>query len=357
MYSSKSRFKILLILVPVLVLFLGSDLNSGNSIKPSVYFQDTQQKMTKADFDKLPDDHIFPYKGRKITKAQILARFNKMRSSSRRIEKIITPAELKTMSEREHQEKVKKDNLKVQEHIKIQAKSERPQKMVASKRPGITSTFSVPPLSPGEDIFIKGYNFEDNNLKVKLLGNFPNGYVNLIVMDLKPNYIHARVSDVKGAPDQPAKLVVSVDGVESNQWPITFEAKRVISMLAAKDYNVLFCHPGYPRSSDICNERVTSGRGESNIFRAEHFYSSLEVGEDIVKAELKNGWYFKEVSCIKWWQATMPMDPNVQIVWVSGFNPMTERLNLNLDWMYIGAGGISYEIGILIIGPAGIPYN
>ena len=157
MYSSKSRFKILLILVPVLVLFLGSDLNSGNSIKPSVYFQDTQQKMTKVDFDKLPDDHIFSYKGRKITKAQILARFNKMRSSSRRIEKIITPAELKTMSEREHQEKVKKDNLKVQEHIKIQAKSERPQKMVASKRPGITSTFSVPPLSPGEDIFIKGF--------------------------------------------------------------------------------------------------------------------------------------------------------------------------------------------------------
>jgi hypothetical protein len=353
----KSRSKILLILVPIVLFVLSSELNSGNLAIPWIKGPSAQKKMTKEEFDKLPDDHVFTYKGRKITKAQILSRFNNMQRKSRRVGNPIAPAELKAMSEIEHQEMVRKDNMKVMEHIKRQFKSERPQRMVESQRPGITSTFSVPPLSPGEDIFIKGYGFKEENLKVQLLGDFPGGRLNLRVMDLKPNYIHARVNDVEGAPDQAAKLAVSVAGFESNHWPITFEAKRVLRMLASKDYIVLFCHPGFPRSGDICNTLASNGHGGSGIFRTEHFYSSMEIGEDIVIAELKNGWHFKELSYIKWYQAKLPYGPNAQLAWVDGFNPMSQSLKLNIGWMYIGAGGISYEIGIFIIGPAGIPYN
>jgi hypothetical protein len=357
MNSLKSRFKVLWILAPLLVLFLGLDLNSGNPTEPSVISQDTQKKMTKADFDKLPDDHVFTIKERKVTKAQILARLNKMRSSYRPIGKKITPAELKAMSVREHQAMVKKDNLKIQEHMKIQLKSKRPLKMVASSRPRITSTFSVPPLSPDEDIYIKGSGFKDNNLKVKLLGNFPNGFASLRVLDLKPNNIRARVSDVSGAPDQPAKLVVSVDGVESNQWPTTFEARREIRHLAAKDYNVLFCHPGLPRSSDTCNEHASGPGLESSIFSSSHSYGSLETGTDIVVAELKNGWYFKDLAYLQWWQAHPVYGQNAQYAWVNGFKPNTERMELKIGWIYVGSGGIHYHLGVSITGPAGIPYN
>ena len=102
-------------------------------------------------------------------------------------------------------------------------------------------------------------------------------------------YIHARVPDIEGVQDQPVKLVVRVDGVESNQWQITFEAKRVVQFLKAKDYIVTFCYPGFHRNSDICNRWATDNRAEWTIFRTEHYYSSMEMGHDIVVAGLKNG--------------------------------------------------------------------
>lgn len=360
MHLFKPRFKISLALVPIALLFLGFGLDSGSSTEKWMGSQDEQMKMTKAEFDRLPDDHVFTYKGRKITKAQILARFHKMRQNSRRIGKEITPEELKRISEREHLAKVKQDNIKVQEYMKtqpLQVKKDPSRQMVVSNKPGITSTFSVPPLSPGEDIFIKGFGFGEREPRVVLIGDFPRGSIGLRIMEFKPGYIHAQVPDIEGVPDQSVELAVFVNNVGSNHWPTTFEAKRVYGFLEAKDFVVLFCHPGYPRSSDICNQFASDGRGDVGSLMTTHMYSSLEVGKDIVTAEVKNGWYFKDLS-FRWQQANQTSwGPNSQVALVDGFRPNTESLNLNINWMYIGLGGIRYNLDLTIKGPAGIPYK
>jgi hypothetical protein len=359
MYSSRSKFKILSIGVPALMLFLGLISDSGSLREPSVKRENSQKEMTKSEFDKLPDDHVFTVRGRRATKAQILARFNNMRSRSRRIGREIDPEELKAMSEIEHQEMVRKDNMKVMEHIKRQVQSERPQRMVEAQRPGITSVFCVPPISPGEDIFIKGYGFGNGGVGVRLYGSFM-GFTSVLLntIDSKPGYVHARVIDMEGVRDQPASLVVSVKGVESNHWPIEFQAKRRSLMLKPKDYIVLRCHPGYDATGHKCNVNATRNP-DIQAYAAIHQGHTVDTGEDIVSAELKNGWHFRKLGLFQWKQGPInhPIEPNAQLAWVSDFRPVGNRLKLNIGWIYVGKGGIEYDIEVVIMGPAGIPYD
>jgi hypothetical protein len=98
-------------------------------------------------------------------------------------------------------------------------------------------------------------------------------------------------------------------------------------------------------------------RLESSISRSSHSYGSLETGTDIVVAELKNGWYFKDLAYLQWWQAHPVYGQNAQYAWVNGFKPNTERIELSIGWIYVGSGGIHYHLGVWITGPAGIPYN
>ncbi len=327
-----------------------------------------KRKLSYKEFKKLPNNKMLIVGKKKMTKRQLMAKVNKIKKQARKANNKFTLKKLRVKLKQKKQAELKKENNKIEEYAKnFKMKSLKPGKC-KFKVPKITGIFMVPPISPGEEIFIKGECFgklkKDNGKSmVKLLIN-QNEYrsdgsirktkekvIALKIKKWKSEFIQAKIP-LKfngGYPDQPGKVVVKASYQTSNKWPVQFEAKRVVRL--ASGFQIA-CHPFTPRNSDSCKENVTS---ISNL-HGSHNFKSFEASKDMYSISLKNKWRLHHVGKIIF-GPVYAVANNLTAVAVKGFVPWSTSNQFEVNWIYVGSGGVRYDLGVFMIGPKGIPHK
>ncbi len=109
--------------------------------------------------------------------------------------------------------------------------------------PQIETIFPFSKPSPGGDVLVFGKNFLNQPGKLQIVGQF--GTRELVNLEWGPDgkWVGGRVpSDLCGAPDHPAKLVVVTKaGARSNEFPVTFLAQKQWKWLTMSDVHVVGC--------------------------------------------------------------------------------------------------------------------
>lgn len=311
----------------------------------------TTRGLTSAEFAALPASHVLEVRSERLTKAQVEARMRQLRSGQKPASRAPSEtAQQRQFADAERSRLAAENQMLVSKSRAFRSSSPSLQQaaasVVACTQPQIDATLVAPPIEPGEDFFLKGSCFGDQTYyysDVLLLGNFKGGELVATIVDWQPDFIHARVPGVWGVVDHPIQIQVKTKNAASNQVPTTFKAERTAKYLEPEDAQVLFCSSPTP-GGDVCNG-----------LSAEHLYTDLDFGVDVAKVTLKNGWAMES-----YWvyenHAYYHSPPSQHFLAVSGFQNGSSQATIEVSWVYVGLGGVEYDVHLLIVGPVGVPH-
>lgn len=306
---------------------------------------------TAAEYGRLSPDAEIDVSGRKMKKREFQAEVDRVRSLARGSRQGPRLETVKRDFKKAAQAKVLADNSRLAQ-MKASALSGLNATLLnAALPPRITSVLMVPPLTPGEDVFIKGTNLGPLNYQshVRLKGNFPAGALTLKIIEWKNDFVHAQLPFVSGVADHAVKLLVVRDGKPSNEWNAAFEAERTVDTIRREDYVIVRCHPVIPRDGDFCNPSFEQYVG----FSAIHRYSSFDLGYDVVRVQVSNGWSLLNLNL----SSNSNGSESQVFAAATGLVEGATTGTLRVDWLYMGMGGLGYRLDTLIAGPMGIDYK
>ncbi|HEY3124914.1 MAG TPA: hypothetical protein VGK70_12755 [Thermoanaerobaculia bacterium] len=241
------------------------------------------------------------------------------------------------------------------------------------------------PLDPGDDVSVQGCGFglKAPGSDLRLMGDFPGGFIKLETKTWNGYSITARVPDVKGAKDDPnAKLQVVLKDSTFSTWQTAgFRASREV--LKLKPWDVDFhCTPYL--DVDICDLATNHLLADSQFFggatfAARHDAPHVEYAgdypckefphigfrinpSDSAAVSLKNGWVLAGYAW--WWR--YQITPNLGYVEAPlGFHEGAKSSNIVVESVAVAddcekppkRGGVSYRVDLYIIGPAGVPHR
>lgn len=151
-----------------------------------------------------------------------------------------------------------------------------------------TITTVVGTVTPGGFLSIEGQGFGNSQGKVKMFGEFPGGYVQLLNDSLgwKDYTIIASIPSIAGVKEQTVKIQVeTADHKVSNEWLATFKPSLAFIYLPATALKNTFCDQ---QSDD--NSCPTAGIGHSFYCVHQNCGSTNISGIDNWSTQLKNGW-------------------------------------------------------------------
>lgn len=302
---------------------------------------------TAAEYGRLSPDAEIDVGGRKMKKREFQAEVDRVRGLARGSRQGPHLETVKRDFKKASQAKVLADNSRLAQMKASSLSGLNATLLDAALPPRITSVLMVPPLTPGEDVFIKGTNLgpPEYGNHVRLKGNFPDGALTLKIIEWKNDFVHAQLPSVSGVADHAVKLLVVRDGKPSNEWDAAFQAERTVDIIRGEDYVIVRCHPVIPREGDFCN--LSGG------FWAEHWYSSFDLGYDVVRVQVSNGWSLLALNL-----SPGPGGAGSQVfAAATGLVKGATAGTLRVDWLYLGIGGLHYNLDTLIAGPMGIDYK
>ncbi len=219
--------------------------------------------------------------------------------------------------------------------------------------PTIQAVLSDSPVSPGEEIVLNGCGFGAARPHVRLIGQFPNGFLELeIVPPWKDHVLVARVPAASGVLDQPARLsVLRNDLTIGNEVPLGFRASRSLYWLTKDDVALGCARPGYCGPVSIPAGSVEGTTGAVH----EVDQPSPWIQVDTVSVHLVNGWtlydygYSTEdgLSHSDFAYATPPTG------FVDGASTATIRVVSTL----IGRSAIRWSLFLFAVGPSGVAWR
>ena len=299
--------------------------------------------LTKVEFDRLPSSAVLEVNGRKITKGEVLARFE--RASSGRLAQKGIP-DLRALNV----ELARKATLVVSaDNAKVQAM--KPQVTQIVRRcptPKIEGIFHISPVEPGEEFFIKGCGFgKEGTARLEMNEKT----VDLIAIAWNEYQIHVKVPEsLVGVADQDTVVLkVYPPGKVSQPWyPIKFRARRIFDGLEYQDVSVE-CFGG---SGDYCDQGSTVG--------ARHQASGLGLGTDRVHIpQLKNGW--KYLSSHFHFSCGSNGTPGTELceAVVKEVAPTSSAQITEVVCLFAGKGlaTLSYQYSVVMEGPSGVPWK
>ena len=100
-------------------------------------------------------------------------------------------------------------------------------------KPTIKSVLADAPVSPGEIVVLNGCGFGSGPGHVRLMGQFPGGFLELVVQPpWRDNSLEVKVPDVSGVRDNASRItVLRSDNTIGNELPLPFQATRVVHQL------------------------------------------------------------------------------------------------------------------------------
>ena len=248
-------------------------------------------------------------------------------------------------------------------------------------RYAIETIQASPPLDPGEQIHIHGCGFGSNppGGEVRLLGDFPGGYLKLNRYGWTPHGIIAVVPQVEGVKDMPeARLqVIRHDGTPSNWFDAggfraAREAKKIhpqhvgISCGAANaaECNLAKSFPlaeaDFFQNASFAAKHQTSIAPKEDCSALEMLGSSHHQGTDAVTIDLKNDWKLTGAWAWSWGKTT----GNGTVTGPPSVPSGVSNATLQFDWTAFAnacqgphASGVRYRVEIWAEGPKGVPYH
>ncbi len=243
---------------------------------------------------------------------------------------------------------------------------------------GVDSIQASPPLDPGEEVWIHGCGFGTNppGGEVRLLGDFPGGYLKLQIAGWRNHRIAARMPKVGGVPDMPAARLqivrrdgktsswVDVGGFRASRERRTIHPRAVNPQCATvsnkDDCKLAASHPlaessFYGNSSFAARHRVTT---PFNCDSAVNRLGKWTERTDRAHVSLANGW---KITGSSWWWTKLEGDSKVSAP--TGIQKGASSANVQIDWglFTVKCGGplvsdVRYKLEIYAEGPKGIPH-
>lgn len=345
-------------LVVILSVFFAARAASSATAAPA-----DPKKLPATAARALPDTALVEIDGRKMTKAQFIAEMEGLR---RRMSALKPPSSNAAAPPDFSAARMK---LLEQEKSRIAAKSARAVSALPGGRspgggptptpdvcmqPKITAMSGAPPLEPGEQIILNGCGFglADPASQLRLVGNFPGGFLKLLILQWHGNAIQAVVSPVSGVRDQQStKLqVVRKDLLISNEWPAAFYATRDVTKLP----------PASVKHTCSTNGNFIHGcEPNEHTFRASHWDNQWadtvkHSGTDTVSGHLKNGCVYAGIGWA--WggeNGTLTADPTANLVTGNA------NISMKFPWVIWASGDLNrsvyYMVDLYALGPVGMP--
>lgn len=224
--------------------------------------------------------------------------------------------------------------------------------------------FSKP--SPGGAVMVLGKNFGSQPGKLQIIGQF--GSRELVDLQWSSNgkFIGGKVPEICGVHDHPGTLMVTTQaGANSNQFPVTYLAKKEWKWLSYKDVQVTHC--SNDGNENVCNNK--DGGGDSYYFSsatvnpsdtAIHGYHyncwgciGDDGGSDTYQITLLNGWKLSDILLCE-------HDPGSE----GDVNGPSPEFPLGAtswapkwSWDVTPNDHVSYAAAIEIEGDCGVPYK
>ena len=216
--------------------------------------------------------------------------------------------------------------------------------------PTIQTVLSDSPVSPGEEIVINGCGFGSAKPHVRLMGQFPNGFLELeLVPPWKDHVLVAKVPGVTGVNDQPAKItVLRSDLTVGNQIPLGFQATRDLYWLQANDVSVGCSETGHCVPTSIPDGTVPGTMGGFHEINQ----NAPVIKVDSVVVHLANGWSlynyeFDTADDLNHSDLAFATPP-------TGFEAGASSATINVVYSLMGHSGIRWSIFLFAIGPSGV---
>jgi hypothetical protein len=216
--------------------------------------------------------------------------------------------------------------------------------------PTIQAVLSDSPVSPGEEIVLNGCGFGSAKPHVRLMGQFPNGFLELeIVPPWKDHVLVAKMPAVTGVNDQPANItVVRSDFTIGNQVALGFQATRDLYWLTADDLIVGCSEVGHCVPMSIPDGTTPGTMG--GYHQIDQTAPVIRV--DTMQVHLLNGWTlynyeFETADGFNLSDLAFAAPP-------SGFAAGAANATINVISTLIGHSAIRWGIFIFAIGPSGV---
>lgn len=216
--------------------------------------------------------------------------------------------------------------------------------------PTIQAVLSVSPVSPGEEIVLNGCGFGSAKPHVRLMGQFPNGFLELeLVPPWRDHVLVAKVPAVTGVNDQPANItVLRSDFTIGNQISLGFQATRDLYWLTADDVVVGCSEVGHCAPTSIPDGTVPGTMG--GYHQIDQTAPAIRV--DTMGVHLLNGWTlynyeFDTADGFNLSDLAFAAPP-------SGFVGGTANTTINVISTLIGHSAIRWSIYLFAIGPSGV---
>jgi hypothetical protein len=247
--------------------------------------------------------------------------------------------------------------------------------LVDKSSPKITAVMPFSSCSPGGSILLKGEHFRLATGTLRLVGFFPDRYLELTDLEWKENSIGGQVPAITGIIDQPVHIqVVRADGKVSNKIPCAFEATRVKKKLSREALDIpQLCYFGDAGSGCLVDDAIDLAKPiHSGCWHKNNACGGELSGVDELRTQVfRNGWRIKEVA-FQQPQFADTEDQGVRKIWgkangksfswknieggVSKHAVDNTSMSFNVKWTVPQSSIMHYVFGFEVEGPEGVPY-
>ncbi len=243
--------------------------------------------------------------------------------------------------------------------------------------PKITKVMPLSSCSPGGSVILQGEHLGTQPGTLRLVGFFPDRYLELTQVEWKDGAIGGQVPMVTGVVDQKVRLqVVRADGLPSNTIECAFTATRVTRTTSSGSLRKHMCRFGDGAGMGCLADDEIDGaiRTSAGCFHRNNSCGGNITGIDEFSSKpFFNGWTIKEI------RVYQPQLEDTSVLGVS--NAWGKTTRKKFSWQGL-EGGMStyavhtsqvismsvrfnnesdeffqYEVGFLVEGPEGVPYH
>jgi hypothetical protein len=244
-----------------------------------------------------------------------------------------------------------------------------PKVLVYVLQPHIDNMLIFSKPSPGGAVIVLGKNFGSQPGKLQIVGEF--GTKDLVDLDWGSDgkFVGGKVPDnICGVHNHPAKLVVTTKaGAKSNEFPVTFLAKKEWKWLKPNDINLVNCSDdanenhcnGVDAGGDwyVAPQPFSSGPGFEESIYGYHYNCwgciGNDSGTDKYQVTLANGWTFSGL-LLEEHDPGSEGDVNGP---TPGFPSGASSWAPQWGWMATSDDYVWYAAAIEIEGDCGVPYK
>lgn len=245
--------------------------------------------------------------------------------------------------------------------------------LVDKSSPKITAVMPLSSCSPGGSIILKGEHFRLATGTLRLVGFFPDRYLELTDLEWKEGSIGGQVPAITGVIDQPVHIqVVRADGKASNKIPCAFEATKVKKSISREALHIpQLCYFGDADAGCGLDESIDLAKQiHSGCWHENNGCGGELTGIDELRTRVfRNGWRITEVR-VQQPHSGDTENEGVSKIWGKANGKSfswkldgsiskavdNTSMSFNVKWTLPQSSITQYVFGFEVEGPEGVPY-